>query len=356
MSYRLPLKTVLLFIALAATVERTAVGLDTVTRRSTEKRAAGEITEISKTEIIVTPKVGSPTTVPANDIERIEWDSEPASLKLARSNAASGQYQLAIENFNKAKSEAPAGKEFLQADIAYGICHATGKLALVDAEQHSAAVEQLNAFIESHPDHYRFFDVLLLLGDVHLAKEDTVEATAAFNRVATAPWPDYQMGANIALGRTALLQGDVVAARTAFESVSGMQAKSPAEEARKYEALLGLATVLQRENKYQEAAEALNEIIHNTSVDDVRLQAEAYVRQGDCFAAITGREKDAVMAYLHLDVIPSLSRENDLHAEALYHLARLWPLLGHVDRADLAAGKLQSDYPNSPWTKKLANE
>ncbi|MEZ6144621.1 MAG: tetratricopeptide repeat protein [Planctomycetaceae bacterium] len=164
------------------------------------------------------------------------------------------------------------------------------------------------------------------------------------------------MAANLALGRTALQQGDVAAARTAFESVSSMQAKSPAEEARKFEALLGLATVLQRENKYQEAADALNEIIHNSSVDDIRLQAEAYVRQGDCYAAIAGREKDAVMAYLHLDVIPSLSTENDLQAEALYHLAKLWPSLGHVDRADLAAGKLQSEYPNSLWTKKLANE
>ncbi|MCA9024568.1 MAG: tetratricopeptide repeat protein [Planctomycetaceae bacterium] len=356
MFHRDLIKPLLLWIVFTVAVDRTAVGLDTVTRRSTDKRAAGEITEVSKTEVTVKPKVGSATTVPANDIERIEWDGEPGSLKLARSNVVSGQYELAIENFNKAKTEAPAGQELLQNDITYGICQATGKLALVDAEQQSAAIELLNKFLEEHAEHYRYYDALLLLGDVHLAREETLEANAAFNRVAAAPWPDYQMAANLALGRTALQQGDVAAARTAFESVSSMQAKSPAEEARKFEALLGLATVLQRENKYQEAADALNEIIHNSSVDDIRLQAEAYVRQGDCYAAIAGREKDAVMAYLHLDVIPSLSTENDLQAEALYHLAKLWPSLGHVDRADLAAGKLQSEYPNSLWTKKLANE
>ncbi len=350
------ISTVLFGSLLISVVDRTAVGLDTITRRSTDKRAAGEITDVSKTEVTVKPKVGSATKVPANDIIRIEWDSEPASLKLARSNAAGGQYESAIENFNKAKSDAPASKEFLQADIAYGIAHATGKQALVDAEQQETAVALLNTFIEDHADHYRFFDALLLLGDVHLAREETTEAEAVFNRVAAAPWPDYQMAANVALGRAAISRDDIVGARSAYEKVAGMTASGPAEESRKFEALLGLATVLQRENKFKEAAEALNEVILNSSADDTRLQAEAYVRQGDCYAAIGDREKDAVMAYLHLDVIPSLSVEKDLHAEALYHLAKLWPNLGHVDRADLAAGKLQSEYPNSPWTKKLANE
>ncbi|MEZ6144622.1 MAG: tetratricopeptide repeat protein [Planctomycetaceae bacterium] len=170
MFHRDLMKPLLLWIVFTVAVDRTAVGLDTVTRRSTDKRAAGEITEVSKTEVTVKPKVGSATTVPANDIERIEWDGEPGSLKLARSNVVSGQYELAIENFNKAKTEAPAGQELLQNDITYGICQATGKLALVDAEQQSAAIELLNKFLEDHSDHYRYYDALLLLGDVHLAR------------------------------------------------------------------------------------------------------------------------------------------------------------------------------------------
>ena len=73
-----------------AIVSRASFALDTVTRRSTDKRAAGEITEVTQTEVVVNPKVGSPQTVPANDIDRIEWDGEPAVLKLARSKSGSG--------------------------------------------------------------------------------------------------------------------------------------------------------------------------------------------------------------------------------------------------------------------------
>ena len=118
--------------------------------------------------------------------------------------------------------------------------------------------------------------------------------------------------------------------------------------------MLGQATCLQSGQQYAEAANILGNVIRESATDDTRLQAEAYVRQGDCYAALGDRDKDAVMAYLHVDVIPSLAVEKDLHAEALYQLSQLWPELRHPDRADLAAGKLQSLYPNSPWTKKLS--
>lgn len=330
--------------------------LDTVTRRSSDRRAAGEITEVSRTEVVVKPRVGSPQTVPANDIDRIEWDGEPAALKLARSKSGSGQYESAIEDFNALQAEIPSSKDRIRADIEYGIAYATGKLALADPEQQADAVELLTSFVDKHADHYRFFDALLILGDVHLAQDDVTSAEAVFNRVATAPWPDYQMAANVAIGRAALARGDAAGARAAFESVSTMTVTEPAEQSRQFEAMLGLATVLKQEQQFDKAAETLGEIIMKSAADDTRLQAEAYVRQGDCYAAMEGRVKDAVMAYLHLDVIPSLSVEKDLHAEALFQLAQLWPQLGQPARADLAVGKLQSLYPNSPWTKKAANE
>ncbi len=347
----------LAFLLLIGSIgSRSAVAVDTVTRGSTEKRAACEITEVTRTEVTVTPKVGSPTVVPANDVLRIEWDSEPAALKLARSKLAGGQYELAIQDFNQAQTEVAANKEQLRAEIAYGIAHATGKLALADPEKLGTAVELLTAFIDTHADHYRYFNALMLLGDVQLVQEDVAGAEATFTRISTAPWADYQMAANVALGRAALARDDVAGARAAFEKVSAATATGAAEKSRRFEAMLGLASVLHREEQYAQAAEILNEVILKSASTDTRLQAEAYVRQGDCFAAMGDRGKDAVMAYLHLDVIPSLAVETDLHAEALYHLAKLWPQLGQPARADTAAGKLQSLYPQSLWAKKVANE
>ena len=195
-----------------------------------------------------------------------------------------------------------------------------------------------------------------MLGNTLLAQNDLEGAETAFRSVAKAPWSDYQMAANVALGRTALARGNVAEARAAFDRVVASEASSPAEQSRRFEAMLGQATCLQQEQQPAEAAKILGRVILESASDDTRLQAEAYVRQGDAYAALGDHNKEAVMSYLHLDVIPSLSAQKDLHAEALYQLAQLWPQLGHPDRGDIAADKLQSQYPDSPWAKKLVGE
>ncbi|MBX3439520.1 MAG: tetratricopeptide repeat protein [Planctomycetaceae bacterium] len=330
-----------------------AFALDTVTRKSTDRRAAGEITAVTATEVTVKPASGNPLTIPVNDIAGIEWDGAPPALGLARAKEAAGQYLLAVTDYETAQGRAPTTKAFLRADIAFGIASATGKLALIDPEQIPVAVSRLDAFLQTHRDHYRRFDALLLLGQVRLAQEDYAAAEQAFREVESAPWTDYQMAAAIGLGRTALSRGDAAAARRAFDQVIETSAATPAETARRFEAMLGQATCLQEAREFDAAAQILSKVILESPASDTRLQAEAYVRQGDCYAASGDRAKDAVLSYLHVDVIPSLAAEKDLHAEALYQLAQLWPQLGHADRADQAAARLQSLYPGSQWAKML---
>lgn len=354
MTGQLSRRRVAITVLLLTVVTVPAGALDTVTRRSTDRRVAGEVTAVSRTEVTVTPKAGVATTVPANDIEQIEWDSAPAALGLARAKEASGQYALAIADYQKALTEVPAGRNHMRADVEYGIASSSGKLALVDDEQRESAISRLRAFIDGHPDHYRYYDALLLLGQTLLVSEDFAGAQAAYQQVNDAPWTDYQMAAGIALGKTALARGDVDTARTAFDRVAQAAPTTPAETARRFEALLGQAACLQQEQKYAEAANILDEIIRESAPQDTRLQAEAYLRQGDSFAALGGKTKQALMAYLHVDVIPSLAAHKDLHAEALYRLSQLWPQYGRPERSDQAAARLQSLYPHSPWTKKLS--
>ena len=81
--------------------------------------------------------------------------------------------------------------------------------------------------------------------------------------------------------------------------------------------------------------------------------AEAYLRQGDCYQE-QQKIRDAVIAYLHVDVL--FPTEKELHAEALYRLARLWAPAGRPDRAREASAKLNEIYPDSEWTRKLSTE
>ncbi len=95
-------------------------------------------------------------------------------------------------------------------------------------------------------------------------------------------------------------------------------------------------------------------MIEETTAEDSRINAQAYLKLGDGYVAQGQKNKEAVLAYLHVDVIPALAAHSDLHAEALFRLSKLWPALNQPSRSADAAVKLESDYPNSPWTKQLS--
>ena len=86
------------------------------------------------------------------------------------------------------------------------------------------------------------------------------------------------------------------------------------------------------------------------SPEDTRVQAEAYLRQGDCLRA-QGNAKEAILAYLHIPVL--FSSEGDLHAESLHHLVTLWEEVGKPERAADARQELETRYPDTEWAKKL---
>jgi len=330
-----------------------AWGIDSVIRKSTEKPAGGEITSITRTEVVVTPRIGSPVTVPANDIDDVDWDGAPPSLNLGQSQESVGQLDSALKSYEEAEQESSGGKEGLRAEIAFSIARVNAKLAFADESRREAAKTLLVNFTDRYRSHYRFYDAQLLLGRVALAADDEIGAEAAFDVVIGSPWTDYQMAGKIGRARIELARGQVAAAKAAFNDVAGKPASTPAEASQRLEAMVGQAKCLQAESNHAEAVTILDQVVKQSSTTDVRLQAEAYLRQGDAYAALGGREEDAVMSYLHVDVLPSLAQQKDLHAEALYQLSRLWPAVGKPERGQAAAEKLGQNYPDSEWAKQL---
>ena len=109
------------------------------------------------------------------------------------------------------------------------------------------------------------------------------------------------------------------------------------------------AECLQKQAKFDEATKVFANILEEASDDDKKTLAETCVRLGDCYQA-AGRTKEAILAYLRVDLL--FPKEKNQHAEALYHLSRLFAKDGKPDKAAEAQAKLQESYPRSPWTAK----
>lgn len=345
--------TALFFLAISGAVF--AAEIDTVVRKSDGKIFGGEITKVARSEVVVTQKVGNKVdSIAANDIASLEWKGEPLSLGLARSNETSGNLAEALEGYQEALKEAASARPEVRASIEFSLARTAVRVSQTDPSQTAAAIDKLKAFVSANPDSFLYYDCQLMLGDLALRANDTATAEGAYAVLEQAPWPDYQLAGRNGQGFSRLARNDVSGARGVFDSVAAAEAANPSENARRLEGVIGQAECLRRESKYAEAVTLLNQVVEQARAEDSRLLALAYVKQGDCLAADGQQAKAAVVAYLHVDVIPALAANADLHAEALYQLTKLWLAINQPQRSADAVSKLQSEYPTSEWTQKLS--
>ncbi|HID21945.1 MAG TPA: tetratricopeptide repeat protein, partial [Planctomycetaceae bacterium] len=270
---------------------------------------------------------------------------------LARGDEKSGRIEKALETYRDVLKQVPPDKTNLKRDVEFLIARATAKLALSDPSRHDEAVQALEAFVKSTGESFRYYEAVRLLGELYLAKKDFAQARTAFEQLGRAPWQDYKMAARSAMAQILLAEGKVSEALAAFDSVLKTPANTALEKQRRWEAMLGKANCLIQQKQYEPALKILQDVVREAPAEDSRILAEAYVRQGDCLQAM-GKPKQAVLAYLHVPVL--FPGEPERHAEALYHLSRLWNAVERPERAADARAELESKYPDSPWTKRLS--
>ncbi len=314
-------------------------------------RITGKFTGGSKTELTIKPQVGDPVNVPANDLASIEWDDASPELKLGLSDENNGKYDSAIQHITKSKAETKSDSPLLKAEFEFLLARVTARISLADATKRDEAIKLLQGFTKGNADHFRFYEATNFLGQVQLAKGDFAGARTTFEGLAQSPWNDYKLGAKVAIGRILMGENKADEAVKAFDEAAASAGTTPAEVARRYEALLGKARAQIAKSQHNEALAVLDDITQNGPAEDSAIQAEAYVLQGNALQALN-RAKEAVLAYLHVDIL--FPREAGQHAEALYHMSRLWKAVQLPERGVEAEAKLQSSYPNSEWTKKLS--
>jgi tetratricopeptide (TPR) repeat protein len=310
--------------------------------RLTRGSEAGEVTDMSPTELTIQQNAGS-KTVAVNEVRSIVFDGEPAELTQARLNAKNGGYLTALERLQEI-DRAKIDREVIRDDVDFYLAYCAGKQVLAGNGEISEAGRRLNDFVRAHPQNFHYYEVIELMGDLLMAAEKYPAAEKQYAELAKAPWPEYRTKAAVSLARSLQAQGKHEDAIAKYDVALAAGGDNDSTRA----ATLGKAVSLAESGGLDEAVRMIEDVIQATDPEQKELQARAYNALGDCYQR-AGRTKDALLAYLHVDVLYGTVPE--AHAEALAHLVPLWEAVGQDARSRQARETLQQRYAGSRWAK-----
>jgi tetratricopeptide (TPR) repeat protein len=320
--------------------------VDTV--ETANQRRTGKITKITPTAITV--EQGTRTSdVAVNEIVMIRFDGEPRELSLARAEAERGNFTNARARIEAFDDDALA-KPRVREDVDYLNAYIAAQEALGGQGDTAAAGRTMNEFIKKYPQNYHYFAATELVARLLLASGLHDKALEFADKLAAAPWPEYQLRAGNAKGQIRRDQQKTNEAMAAFDAVLAKEAGS--DEAGVIEqhlvATLGKAECLASLDRGEEGVALVTGVIAAADAEDAPRQARAYNALGNCYRA-DDRTKEALLAFLHVDVL--YSSEHDAHAEALANLAELWETASHAKRSADARERLEKAYPQSRWAQ-----
>jgi tetratricopeptide (TPR) repeat protein len=288
---------------------------------------------------------GVPREIGVNEIIRITFKEDPTELNVARNHVLQKNYSLAINELKKLDGQR-IDRPYVRQDIEYYKALCQCKLALTEGGDKAAATSAMKAFVTGAPKSYHFYEAAEVLGDLAMASGNWADAAKYYGPIAGAPWADYQLRANYAIGRAFIGDKQYDQAIEKFDAIIS-SAHSTAEALRqKSLATVGRALCLAETGKVSEAIAALQDIINKNDPQDVVLFARAYNALGRCHLK-ENKPRDALLALLHTDVL--FYADADSHAEALHHLSKLWNDVNKPDRAVAARNTLRERYAGSVW-------
>ncbi|MBC8355924.1 MAG: tetratricopeptide repeat protein [Planctomycetes bacterium] len=292
---------------------------------------------------------GSQRSIAVNEIRRITLADDPPELRRGRDNILSGQLESGYDDLKKV-NVADIKRALTKADLQYYLAYCQGKLALTGGGDKSAAARAMITFIRANENSHHYFAAAELLGDLAVSLESYDGAATWYGKIAEqAPWPDYKMRGSVLKARALVRKGDFPAALSEFEAVIGSRVDTPAAMQEKLMAQAGKASCLAGTGSPAEGITIAEEIISkNSPENNAELFGRTYNALGACYLK-SGKPKDALMAYLHVDVL--FYANSEVHAEALYNLSKLWLSLKKQDRADSARNLLTDRYAGSVWAK-----
>jgi len=308
----------------------------------------GQLGQVSPTQITIIA-AGANRTLATNEIRLVNFADEPTKLREGRARAVGGKYESAINDL-KSVDPTEISREIVKQDLRFYWALCQGRLALSSGGDKAKASQMMLDFVSSAVNSFHFFEAAELLGDLAVAQGDDANAVKYYGTIASkAPWPAYQMRASLSEAKAMMQQGNFSDAQKKFESVVAQKSDTPEVKRQKLLAEIGRGRCLAETASPDEGIAAIEKLILENDATDTEVFGRAYNALGDCLQA-AGKPKDALMAYLHVDVL--FYADSDTHAESLYHLSKLWLIAKNQDRAAAAKNLLKQRYAGSVWSGK----
>ena len=213
-----------------------------------------------------------------------------------------------------------------------------------------AAGKEVGTFIKEYGDSWHLYPMIEQYGKLILAFGKPDLAANEFAKLADCPWPEYMLKGNFHRGQVLTELGKYAEAQAAFDAILAVESNDDLTQNYRLFAKCEKARIDGLQGNAEAAQKALEEIIRDENPDNKKLFACLYNALGSVFEK-SGKFKEAARAYLHTELL--FATEPEPHAEALYHLALIWPKLEETDRANQARQLLSSAYANSFWKQKL---
>lgn len=304
----------------------------------------GNITAMSRDEVTLDMSgVARPFAV--NEIVRITYADEPTELNNARNAVLQQNWNQAETELKKLDGQILA-RDLIRQDVDYLKALCLAKKAMSEGGDKNAASTAMLNFVKLAPNNYHFYDSAEVLGDLAVSSGAFDKAATYYKPIAAAPWGDYQMRAGNAVGKALLAQKKFDEASQQFDAVAAIDLSTAEALREKQFASIGKAQCLAETGQAEAGITLLQDIIAKNDPADALLFARTYNALGKCYLK-TNKPKDARDAFLFTDIL--FTADADSHAEALYHLSKLWTDLNKADRAVAARNTLRERYPGTIW-------
>jgi tetratricopeptide (TPR) repeat protein len=304
-------------------------------------QTTGDVVGMTK-YIVSLRRDGATIEIPTNEIDTVRYESEPVSFRTARRHVEDGRYEdamiilttLNVDRDNLIRAE-------LKQELDFYIAFCLGSQALTGQGDIREAGSTAITFLQRNTNNYRYLAVCELVGDLLVASQDYSTAQTYYAKLIDAPWPDYEMRANNAIGKAQLAQKLTTEARSSFQKVIDSTEEDVLAQREKAIAVLGQARCDIAENNPERAIANTQRVIDVTNTDETELLAVAYNTLGLALRK-AGKPRDAVLAFLHVELLYFRSRSE--YIESMQNLVELWNELSIPERANEAAATLRDRY------------